>query len=33
LIVGKASMHGFYWLTAKDDTMEVIKKCRDCQFV
>jgi hypothetical protein len=33
LIVGKASMHGFYWLTVKDDTMEVIKKCRDCQFV
>jgi hypothetical protein len=29
-IVGKAFRHGFYWPTAKDDTMKVIKKCRDC---
>jgi hypothetical protein len=32
LIIGKAFWHGFYWPTAKDDTMDVIKKCRDCQF-
>jgi hypothetical protein len=29
-IIGKAFRHGFYWPTAKDDTMEVIKKYRDC---
>jgi hypothetical protein len=32
LIVGKAFRHGFYWPTVKDDTMEVVKKYRDCQF-
>jgi hypothetical protein len=31
-IIGKAFRHGFYWSTAKDDAMEVVKKCRDCQF-
>jgi hypothetical protein len=31
-IVGKAFRHGFYWPTTKDDVMEVVKKCRDCQF-
>jgi hypothetical protein len=31
-IVGKAFRHGFYWPTMKDDVIEVIKKCRDCQF-
>jgi hypothetical protein len=31
-IVGKAFRHGFYWPTMKDDVMEVMKKCRDCQF-
>jgi hypothetical protein len=31
-IVGKAFRHGFYWPTAKDDAMEVVKKCKDCQF-
>jgi hypothetical protein len=31
-IIGKAFRHGFYWPTAKDDVMEVIKKCRDYQF-
>jgi hypothetical protein len=31
-IVGKAFRHGFYWPTAKDDAMEVVKKYRDCQF-
>jgi hypothetical protein len=32
-IVGKAFRHGFYWPIAKDDVMEVMKKCRDCQFL
>jgi hypothetical protein len=31
-IIGKAFKHGFYWPTTKDDAMEVVKKCRDCQF-
>jgi hypothetical protein len=31
-IVGKAFRHGFYWLTAKDDAMEIITKCKECQF-
>jgi hypothetical protein len=31
-IVRKTFRHGFYWPTAKDDAMEVVKKCRDCQF-
>jgi hypothetical protein len=31
-IVRKVFMHRFYWLTTKDDAMEVIKKCKDCQF-
>jgi hypothetical protein len=32
-IVSKAFKHVFYWSTAKDDAMEVIKKCRDCQLL
>jgi transposase InsO family protein len=24
--------HNFYWLISKDDVMEVITKCKDCQF-
>jgi hypothetical protein len=32
-IVEKAFMHGFYWPTAKDDTMEIITKCKECQFL
>jgi hypothetical protein len=32
LIIEKAFRHGFYWPTAKDDVMEVIKKCKDCPF-
>jgi hypothetical protein len=32
LIIGKAFWYGFYWPTAKDDAIEVIKKCKDCQF-
>jgi transposase InsO family protein len=31
-IIGKAFKYGFYWPTVKDDAMEVVKKCRDCQF-
>jgi hypothetical protein len=31
-IVGKAFMHGFYWPTAKDDVMEIVTKCKECQF-
>jgi hypothetical protein len=31
-IVGKAFRHEFYWTIVKDDEMEVVKKCRDCQF-
>jgi hypothetical protein len=31
-IIGKVFRHGFYWPTAKDDAMEVITKCKDCQF-
>jgi hypothetical protein len=28
----KMFWHGFYWPTAKDDAMEVVKKWRHCQF-
>jgi hypothetical protein len=31
-IIGKAFGHGFYWPTTKDDVMDVVNKCRDCQF-
>jgi hypothetical protein len=31
-IVGKAFRHGFYWSTAKDDVIEIITKCHECQF-
>jgi hypothetical protein len=31
-IIGKAFKHGFYWPTVKDDMIEVITKCKDCQF-
>jgi hypothetical protein len=31
-IIGKMFWNGFYWPIMKDDTMEVIKKYRDCQF-
>jgi ribonuclease HI len=31
-IIGKAFRHGFYWLVAKDDVMEVVTKCKDYQF-
>jgi hypothetical protein len=25
-------LHSFYWPTTKDDVIEVITKCKDCQF-
>jgi hypothetical protein len=31
-IIDKAFRHGFYWPTTKDDVMDVITKCKDCQF-
>jgi hypothetical protein len=31
-IVEKAFRHGFFWPTIKDDAMEIITKCKDCQF-
>jgi hypothetical protein len=31
-IVGKVFRHEFYWSTAKDDVMEIITKCKECQF-
>jgi hypothetical protein len=31
-IVGKTFSHGFYWPTAKDDAMEIVTKCKECQF-
>jgi hypothetical protein len=31
-IVGKAFRYEFYWPTAKDDTMEIVTKCKECQF-
>jgi hypothetical protein len=31
-IVGKVFRHGFYWPTTKDGAMEIITKCKECQF-
>jgi hypothetical protein len=31
-IIRKAFRHECYWPTAKDAAMEVVKKCKDCQF-
>jgi hypothetical protein len=31
-IIVKAFRHVFYWPTTKDDTMEVVTKCNNCQF-
>jgi hypothetical protein len=31
-VVGKVFRHEFYWPTAKDDVMEIITKCKECQF-
>jgi hypothetical protein len=31
-IARKAFRHGFYCPTAKDDAMEIVTKCKECQF-
>jgi hypothetical protein len=31
-LVGKAFQHGFYWPTALQDTVELAKTCKVCQF-
>jgi hypothetical protein len=31
-IVEKAFRHGFHWPIAKDDVIEIITKCKECQF-
>jgi hypothetical protein len=32
-IIGKAFRHRFYCPIAKDDAMEIVTKCKDCQFI
>jgi transposase InsO family protein len=29
----KTFMHGFYWPTSNDGAMEIVTKCKDCQFL
>jgi hypothetical protein len=29
-LVGKAFWHGFYWLTALQDTVKLVKRCKTC---
>jgi hypothetical protein len=31
-LVGKAFQHGFYWPTALQDVVELVKTCKACQF-
>ena len=31
-LVGKAFRHGFYWPTALQDAVELVKRCKACQF-
>jgi hypothetical protein len=31
-LVGKAFRHGFYWLTALQDAVELVKTYQACQF-
>jgi hypothetical protein len=31
-LVGKAFWHGFYWPTALQDAVEMVKSCKTCQF-
>jgi hypothetical protein len=31
-LVGKAFWHGFYWPTALQDAVEMVKSCKACQF-
>jgi hypothetical protein len=32
-IVDKAFRHGLYWPTTKDEAVEVVTKCKDCQLL
>jgi hypothetical protein len=32
MLVGKAFRHGFYWPTALQDVVELVKTCKTCQF-
>jgi hypothetical protein len=32
-LVGKVFRSGFYWLTAKSDTAELVQRCEACQFL
>jgi ribonuclease HI len=32
MLVGKSFWHGFYWPTALDDAVELVKSCKACQF-
>jgi hypothetical protein len=32
MLAGKAFRHGFYWPTALQDTVKLVKICRTCQF-
>ena len=31
-LVGKASRHNFYWLTALADVWDLVKTCKGCQY-
>jgi hypothetical protein len=31
-LVGKAFRHGFYWHTALQDVVELVRTCKACQF-
>ena len=31
-LIGKAFRYGFYWPTAKQDAIELVKTCENCQF-
>jgi hypothetical protein len=31
-LISKAFQHGFYWPTALQDTIELVKTCKACQF-
>jgi hypothetical protein len=32
MLVSKAFRHGFYWPTTLQDTIELVKRCKVCQF-
>ena len=32
MLVGKAFRHGFYWPTALKDAVELVRRCKACQF-